>query len=133
MSIVKEGEPLFCESIFICGVCASGFEDEINCKEHVLSHQQTNTQKCDECNETFNTDIDLEWHKETEHETKQVPCFNCDKCDKKFNIKINLEWHKETEHKIIQVQEYYCEDCRKKFHTEIDLEWHIEAELNDLY
>ena len=65
--------------------------NNIGCKE---TRKQKSQEKCDQCNEVFNTKTDLESHIQNSHEKRN---YNCDKCDQvlvsEWRFKLHLKAH----------------------------------------
>ena len=67
-----------------------------------MKNHETHRNNCNECDEIFETELDLEWHAETEHvESKQSKCKECNfqpSSGKELNV------HKQTMHMNLKVK-----------------------------
>ena len=89
------------ETVVICGTCANSFENIDECMNHMKNHE-THRNNCNECDEIFETELDLEWHAETEHVESQQS--KCKECDFQPNSGRELNVHKQTMHMNLKVK-----------------------------
>ena len=61
---ISEGDLEMSDSLFVCGICANGFDDQSACLEHMSSHLESQSYQCDECDCVFQTELEHEKHKE---------------------------------------------------------------------
>ena len=80
------------EDVFNCKICDLSLRSK---KELKMHNQSKHTQriKCDECDETFGKNCDLESHIEQSHDS--VNKFECDKCGKNFVLQWRLKKHQD--------------------------------------
>ena len=88
-----EGSSTIKEKIIVCAVCDLHFIQEEEYLLHISSHSKAAI-RCEECNFTYNTKLDLEWHIETEHEEINTEEFKCSACPFVGSTLAELETHK---------------------------------------
>ena len=122
------------ENVVICGVCSRSFEGEINCLEHMQSHDSTRKIECQSCCIIFSSILELEWHNDTEHEVILIEKENkvddiiversetCSKCPECVFIGNSSEI---KEHTSRTHQTFDCTDCGKTFQKKNLIEEHI--------
>ena len=79
---------------------ANSFDIEKDCLEHMLLHSELPVHKCDQCDEEFKSQLEFEWHTETNHE---VMPFSCNKCGFQSSKEAELSAHIQTNHLDLKV------------------------------
>ena len=109
---------------FSCKLCKKSFEDKAHLKRHsqvALDEDLTLINKCELCNVSFCTVLDLMKHRKNSHK----PTIECDHCNKKFSSKLGYVKH------TAKKEEKPCDECGKLFCNAQDLKlhknWHILA------
>ena len=132
--LVTEGEPQMCETIFTCGICGNGYENERDCLDHISGHSEPTCYKCDQCEDYFHTNGELECHTETNHEVLKNVTGNLQKCNECEFQAVNIEElnaHIQTTHLVLKVnivKDVFivaCDHCEYKFTLNIQLKNHI--------
>ena len=107
---------------FSCKLCKKSFKDKANLKRHsqvALDEDGTSKNKCDLCDVSFCTMLDLLKHRKKMHK----PAVECSICNKKFSSKLGYAKH------AAKKEEKPCNKCGKIFCNERDLKlhenWHI--------
>ena len=73
-----------------CGIESSSYRGKHSFRRHVQSHHPT-TQQCNQCNQTFETSKQLEWHRKSVHSALlKCPC-----CGKTFKSKTAMIMHQQ--------------------------------------
>ena len=128
------------ESVIICGLCAKGFETENTFNAHLHNHTPEAKFECPKCEVFFKSEVELEWHKETEHSKNtesttdgaddilveiDETCFKCEDCNFVGNNS-ELRKHLDTRH----TNKIQCEDCDNEFTDEDTLNKHRNSKHN---
>ena len=153
---VKEGEhdvTFICESVYICGSCARGFEDERRCIEHMNNdHGNIQSYECKDCNIVADGSINLEWHIGTEHGLQETAAQNvrvnvpesvvCPICQlqsknnetlkkhiKSIHENEKIQKHNSLDRITVQLEETFskCQYCEKVFVDKSSLEAHVKS------
>ena len=98
----------------ICVICAKEFQNESDCSEHMSCHNIDKQFNCEECEYTASTELEQEWHMETEHSQESGPIdnINCLTCTFSTSSEDDLEEHK------VRVHSFPCSYCEEVFATE---------------
>ena len=104
---MTEGDPKIVETIVICSICGKWFNNLKQCEEHLTSHTESQTIGCNLCEDTFTTQLELEWHYETEHESPldNEPKVQCGICYFKAESQGVMEEH------IVAKHTFPCKLC----------------------
>ena len=104
-----------------CEQCAFNCSSNAQLEEHAKSKHCD--QHCTKCEEIFQTDVDLEWHIETEHEplkaTEIQDVIECDQCEYKCSFNAQLEDHAKSKH--TDEAKYECKECDYEAHFMADI------------
>ena len=95
---IKELEVSFeMETVYICGECSQGFENETNCIDHVKAHKS----KCYKCEfDTYDAGI-LRTHEQKTHNNILEPeAVLCETCGNVYKSPLEHECHIETTHTL---------------------------------
>ena len=87
--------------------------------------QKYGKENCNQCEEKFKTNSDLDEHIKSEHVANNS--IKCDKCNEKYSTVTDIERHlkeEHTENTKIELS-YNCNDCEQKFGVEEDLKVHM--------
>ena len=76
---VTDQDQSLTESVVICGECGNGFQEISQAEVHMRSHVKE-TIFCILCTQNFVTELELEWHMETDHAGKNFKCLACEFC-----------------------------------------------------
>ena len=88
-------------------------KDQVSLDNHMKNHKE-HTIKCRICNQTFDSDKDLRFHKTYEHQEKTQ--WNCMDCSFQTNNKSMLRNHLNFKHtKDNDKQVFGCDKCERQF------------------
>ena len=94
------------ENILKCKFCEELFDDRMIMKGHIkMKHPRKIN--CEECDKTFNLNIDLEVHLESHKKPKM---FQCSLCDKEFHLMWRLSKHLSSHGTSLKFCHYYNND-----------------------
>ena len=118
-AIITEEEKGLRDSIVICSVCSQSFESEEECTNHIFTHSDIIVFQCEKCECSYKTNLDLEWHQETEHEVASISHLKCPACAFNGSDQEDLEQHKRRVHvfsceRDIETEQFNCHLCDLK-------------------
>ena len=129
---IMEFNSELCNEIFVCGCCGKGFGSNDECEKHMSTHKASKI-TCEECNETFLTDLDHEWHVATEH-VVGVPIEECKDCSYIPTSSNGLKAHMQIQHMTMKVNliknvenVIRCDKCEYSCKLNVQLKKHMEA------
>ena len=156
-SPVREGGARSFEETVICGICGKGFLNEIDCTEHMLSHNEPSNYKCELCEKVFNTQAESDQHTAAEHDqpveinhqpsscqntVEIVSLKSCDHCEFETENCDELMNHnqrnvhsvkersfKEIVDKEVMDEAYICGECYGQFKTYSECEKHTDTHI----
>ncbi|XP_071522044.1 uncharacterized protein [Panulirus ornatus] len=109
--------------LFPCPFCESVFKRK-DIKTHLAeAHQEEIHYPCTECDEVFDTFMQLRQHCLVIHMGVEREQFMCKICNKKFSSLTGLKVHVETIHKKAQV--YECPECKEIFNQKGNMQNHF--------
>ncbi len=111
---------------FSCKVCCKSFARKKSLRRHEMSH--TDTYKCDQCQQQFNSRQHLDRHVNGVH--KKLRPFSCPDCDKSFLTKRDVDRHADAVHK--KLKRYKCMHCDKSYSGKPDLIRHVDVVHKEL-
>lgn len=110
------------QTVYHCPVCKQILPSKETLRSHLTSHTVDNCLPCDQCDEKFNSLIDLEAHWEIEHPTNGEKKFVCETCGKAFATIPYLRTHKRTH--TVESRRHICGTCGKGFLAPCHLKVH---------
>ena len=113
-----------------CHICKKIFNSK-QAKDNHVNTQHGNKSRlgycCDECNNIFQSNVALEYHKDVSH-NKQQETFKCSDCTKTFKTKHSANVHKRSVHNR---RDFYFKKCFFKFKVHSHLLRHYKT-VHDL-
>lgn len=90
-------------------ICGDSLEEAV---KHVTLHNITESQTCENCNQTFKDSSYFSKH------NCEVFMYNCKNCSLLFTDKNNLKYHLENDHSKIKSEVNQCSICNQVFATD---------------
>ena len=123
---------------FVCGTCTIEFISEPAYRDHLGSHIAPQTYQCSECECSFKTELECEWHTETNHCVQQMKNHLCEKCDFKSMSGDDLNNHMQSRHLKVQVNinakeqtVIACNECEFKCRLNIQMKKHMKMKHDE--
>ena len=113
------------DPLIACQICGLKLKDQSYLDTHMQKHNDS-TKVCNTCGESFNNEVDFDFHKLYEH--IELSQWNCMQCSFQGNSKDNLKTHinfKHTKHTDKEVLD--CDKCKRQFRST----WHLRNHTRD--
>ena len=113
------------EKNFVCKECGEAFLQKCELESHISrTHKNLKVWECDSCDMKFNTNKELQLHKQNEHEADKYP-FKCPHCPKRAKTENYLNQHIERVH--LKIKNFKCSECGKEFYSKPELDVHYKS------
>ncbi|KAJ0169414.1 hypothetical protein K1T71_015001 [Dendrolimus kikuchii] len=117
---------------FVCNVCGAIFNKSTTHLTHLRTqHPSQHDHTCDECGESFISEVGLSMHKKKAHRESKVALFQCGSCKVQFANKAAVNKHNAFEGSCTDSKLKPCVKCGDHFDDDDSLRVHLKGHQKD--